>query len=134
MERPETLAARQLRIPLGGEPRECVAFLERHDRIDERIQALDLREIRVHDFDAGDLPRMNGFRERQRVEVDNVRLRRRGRHRFQGRARLRRLKAKRVHAARRSCTRCALCDWTARIGVPAPMRSRSVRNEGRCDS
>ena len=67
----EMLAARELSVASPGLLEQVRARLKRHDRVDARVQALDVIEIRGHHLDARDLLRLDRARERDRVETYN---------------------------------------------------------------
>src|SRR5580692_1512567 len=68
----EIFAARNLRVAILRLLDQTLARLERNNRVDLRIQALDPIEIRVHHLDARDLLRLDRARQRYRVEIYNV--------------------------------------------------------------
>src|SRR5271170_3617612 len=67
------LAARELRVAVLRLVEQNFARLKRNDRVDARVQALNLIEVRGHDLDARDLLRFDCARKRGRVEIYNLR-------------------------------------------------------------
>src|SRR5262249_39609772 len=62
------LASRQLRIAFARLPHQTVSILQRHDRVDDRVQAPNTIEKRLHHFDARNSARLNRVRKLHGVD------------------------------------------------------------------
>src|SRR5208283_2783865 len=67
------LAARELRVAVLRLIEQGFTRLQRDDRVDARVKAFDLIEVRGHHLDARDLFRFDRARKRDRVEIYNIR-------------------------------------------------------------
>ena len=61
----------QLGVALGRLREEQIVGSEIHDRSETRIESVDAREVRAHDFHARNLAGMNGMGQRPRIEISD---------------------------------------------------------------
>jgi hypothetical protein len=72
VQRSQAAAGRELRIALPGKAAQRVAILQGDDRIDARVEPVDLREAGIEHLDARDVAAMDRRGQRDGIERDDL--------------------------------------------------------------